>query len=130
MSKPDGRQFYLAGPFRDQGLMKQRRALMTLAGYNVVSSWIDEPATSDLAVSYYYQQSNALKDWQEVKDCDVLVVFPGSGAGHHTEFGIALQLDKQLVVVGKKNNIFHQLPEVVHFDTMDEFLDELGKGNV
>lgn len=40
-----------------------------------------------------------------------------SRGGRHVEFGMALAMDKRLVVVGPRENVFHLLPAVEQFDT-------------
>lgn len=45
--------------------------------------------------------------------------------GTHVEFGIALALEKELWVVGPRENIFHFMDEVVVFDTWEATWGEL-----
>jgi hypothetical protein len=105
--------------------MKQRRSIMQLAGYTVQSAWIDEVCPSDAKASEALMAANAAKDFYECVTCDCMIVFPGKGAGHHTEFGIALALGKTLVVVGEKNNIFHYMDGVLHFYDLDDLMEAL-----
>lgn len=44
----------------------------------------------------------------------------GSGrGGRHVELGYALALDKSIWLVGRREHIFHSLPQVKHFDSWD-----------
>jgi len=112
---------YLGAPFGDQGRMKQYRAALQKLGYQVRACWIDEPAKGDFAVDGNYLRRCAEKDVLDLWDATHFVVFPGHGAGHHTEFGLALARGIKLIVVGKKNNIFHYIKEVVHYETEGDF---------
>lgn len=42
--------------------------------------------------------------------------------GRHVEFGLALALAKVVEVIGPSENIFHLLPDVVHFASFEDWL--------
>jgi nucleoside 2-deoxyribosyltransferase len=54
------------------------------------------------------------------QDCDDKI--PG---GMHVEFGYAMARGLRLVVVGPRMNVFHYLPDVIHYDTIDAFLADI-----
>ena len=64
----------------------------------------------------------AAEDWADVMAADVMVNFteqPRSGSsrgGRHVEFGAALAAGKRCIVVGPRENVFHCLPQVEHYD--------------
>ena len=130
MRKPN---IYLAGPFGTKIEMRQRRSALLARGFTVNARWIDEdqftsdskPSDVGEAPSADYLRQYAEIDLADAKACDWFVVFPGQGAGHHTELGVALALNKPIIVIGPKNNIFHYLPDVYHLDTWADFLTEL-----
>jgi hypothetical protein len=67
----------------------------------------------------------AKADIEDIAQADVVVSFtsPGQGqGGRHVEFGISIALDKQVVLVGPREHVFHALPQVIQFDTTDELI--------
>jgi hypothetical protein len=69
----------------------------------------------------------AVIDQEDVLAADTLVCFaetPGEGGngGRHVELGMALALGKQVIVVGRREHIFHRLPEVTVVESWPEAL--------
>lgn len=48
-----------------------------------------------------------------------------SRGGRHVEYGIALALEKAVIVVGPQENIFHLLPQVEHYPDWPAYLEAL-----
>lgn len=116
-------KIYLAAPFNQKEVMRQYRATFLQLGYPVTSSWIDEPCLSDdLAPSDYYLASAAQRNLADMDEADILVVFPGQGAGHHTELGYMLAFQKLIIVAGNRNNVFHYIPTVLHVPDLEAVL--------
>lgn len=86
----------------------------------------DDERQDDEAIAF--RQMCANDDWEDLARADVIVAFsepPRSNAsrgGRHVEFGIALALQKRVVVVGPRENVFHCLPQVAVVRTFDEAL--------
>ena len=79
-------------------------------------------------------QPFALDDLEDLFRADMLIAFsetPRSGltnrGGRHVEFGAALAWDKQIIVVGPRENVFHTLPQVRHFWLWMEALTALAQ---
>lgn len=70
----------------------------------------------------------AQDDWEDVTLADLVISFtepPRSNAGRggrHVEYGIALGMNKFVIVIGHRENIFHWLPQVAFFKTWQEAL--------
>jgi len=66
-------------------------------------------------------------DVADVSQADILIFFsepPDSHSkrgGRHVEYGMALALQKKIIVIGDRENVFHCLPQVIRFDTWDDF---------
>ncbi|OWK34085.1 hypothetical protein [Sphingomonas dokdonensis] len=45
--------------------------------------------------------------------------------GRHVEFGIAVALGHRLTIIGPRETVFHHLPSVEHFETIEQFLASL-----
>lgn len=80
------------------------------------------------------RETHALQDWQDLRAADVVVAFTedpdgppiSSRGGRHVEFGIAMEMDKNLCVVGYRENIWHFLSAVKFFESQWEFLTVRG----
>lgn len=89
------------------------------AGFTITADWIYglEP-DEDWEI--------ALKDKADVERSDVLIAFTeseetprASRGGRHVELGIALALDKRVLVIGPRENVFCHLPQVAHLPEWD-----------
>lgn len=104
-------QVYIAAPYptREQAIALMHR--LEAEGFGVTSTWLRED--DELADKY------AQLDLDDIGRCDALVLmnpeeWKNSGTGgRHVEFGWALGLNKHVVVVGERSNIFHYLDDVV-----------------
>lgn len=73
----------------------------------------------------------AQDDWEDVTSANLVISFtepPRSSAsrgGRHVEFGIALGLNKPVIVVGYRENIFHWLPSVSFFENFNQALKHI-----
>jgi hypothetical protein len=93
-------------------------------GHVVTSRWLAGLGREDA--------DNARYDLTDVVVADALVLFaeaPNRSApfrgGRHVEFGYALRAGKTMFIVGPRENIFHELPDVRRFSDADELLDFL-----
>lgn len=124
---------YLAAPFGRKLEMREKRDELWKLKQEVRARWIDEdiftsdttPSSVGEAPSSEYLGTYAEIDFEDAKGCNTFIVFPGVGAGHHTEMGVALRQGSQVIVIGQKNNIFHYLPWVEHYATWENFLENL-----
>lgn len=142
---------YLAARYSRRRELCVYRDMLIAAGHEVPARWLngehqisdsgqpigeagealvegDDGAATDQAAML--RQQFALEDVQDVRDCDVLVAFtepPRSGAsrgGRHVELGLALGLQKRVIICGPRENIFCWLPGVVHVATPRDVLAE------
>jgi hypothetical protein len=102
---------YIAAPYpiRDRAVALMQR--LEAEGFGVTSTWLRED--DELADKY------AQLDLDDIGRSDALVLMnpdewknAGTG-GRHVEMGFALGLNRHVVVVGERSNIFHYLDEVV-----------------
>lgn len=124
--------------------MREVRARLEVAGYDVNSRWIDPApefvdrdftveAMNDSPTSVIAASVHARRDLLDIATCDAFVVFTGrvTKGGRHVELGYALGLLEcsgirpAVILVGKRENIFHCLPTVACVDNVDEMLNKL-----
>ena len=126
---------YLAARYSLKEQMRAYAAELRAEGIEVTSRWLDEAYSSntydDGKVPYNELVMFARVDLQDVEDADVLVFFaedpenqPRRG-GRHVEFGYALAENKTILVVGPIENIFHNLPEITHFENFEQVKNTL-----
>ena len=101
---------YIAAPYELRPVAMAARRAFVLAGVEVVARWLDAQAQdSDL---------EARKDLEDITADDTLVALNpsewarlGTG-GRHVELGFALALQKRIVLVGARTNVFHQHSDI------------------
>ena len=123
-------KIYLASQYRTKTQIKGYTRQLQDLGFTVTSTWVNEPHKPTLELpdlSPGDLRRLASRDLQEIRACDLLVLFTVSPlkatkrGGRHTEFGYALGLNKRMVICGPCENIFHYLPNVGRFDTFADF---------
>jgi hypothetical protein len=110
--------------------MREYADLLKADGHEITASWVyggEEGLTFE---------DIATVDLNDISQADTLVHFtepygsynPGGGA--HTEYGFAAALGLDLIVVGQRQQVFHWLPETIHFPDFVSFRHYLkGKKN-
>ncbi len=124
--------FYLAARYSRQAEMSLVADLLRAKGSAVTSRWLeeDEPEETQFleGPDRWYLQT-AQNDLVDILRSDTLVFFaedPRVGVprgGRHFECGFAYASGKRIVVVGGKENIFHYLPDITHYSSLDEFIE-------
>lgn len=115
-------KIYLAAAYERADEMRGVRDVLEAIGYKVTSRWIDlHEGAVPVAVGGDRLNSNpgmyvryADADIADLRAADVVISFlgvPGRG-GHHIEFGLAVAWSKTLIVVGRRECVFHALPGV------------------
>lgn len=121
---------YLAARFSRKAEMRAVAERLEARGtYQVVSRWIDGHECADADCTVAELARFAAEDREDIYAADGLIAFtetPDSGyqsGGRHVEFGIALERDLWVAIIGPPENIFHYLDLAVeHFDSLDQFL--------
>lgn len=112
---------YLSARFERRDELNGYRSELEAAGVEVTSRWLTDP-TPELTDEAW--RLLATKDVEDIRRADGLVLFaePGrpGGGGRHVEFGVALGLEKRMVVVGEAENLFHSLDVVELVATWEE----------
>lgn len=124
---------YLAAPYSWKEQMQAYREELSAMNVEVTSRWLDEPHKSttqigDLAREEF--QKYAIQDINDVRYADILVFFTDPTktivrGGRHVEFGVALERDMEIYVLGSEENIFHYLPSVTHFENWEQIKNAL-----
>jgi nucleoside 2-deoxyribosyltransferase len=120
--------YYLAAKYAYRTRAQMVAHHITKAGHQVCATWLIDlhDGTSQEA-----QASYAALDLRDIEQADTLVLLqfpcadPEPSTGRHIEYGYALAKGKAIILVGPRTSVFHWLPFVQHFSTLDAFLDSL-----
>lgn len=122
---------YIAARYGRKNEVAEIAARLREAGMIVTSTWHLEPYDSTVQLGEC-QSSDlrifAMRDLMELKIADRLLFISESDqthnrrGGRHVEFGYALAAGIPISVVGPKENIFHYLDRLWHFESLDDFL--------
>lgn len=123
-SHPRPVKVYLAALFSRREEMEERASELRSLGYVCNAKWVfggEEGLT---------RAEIAEVDLEDIRDCDTLVVFthprgtPLPGGGRHFETGYAFALGKPVVVVGDREHIFLDHPDVTVYPDWDSLLKD------
>src|SRR5271166_2519107 len=116
---------YLAARFERQHEMRCYAEQLRAEGIEVVSTWLEFDSPSLDGFSGIATERRALQAMlcvQQLVTTNVVAVFsdvphaPDSHGNKHVEMGAALALGKRVLLCGKPENNFHELPDVERFD--------------
>jgi nucleoside 2-deoxyribosyltransferase len=118
---------YLAARFSRLPELLGYKAELEAAGIAVTSRWLlgghEWVGTADEDIPVEHNAKFAAEDIEDLMAADVVVCFtepPRSGparGGRHVEFGYALAMNKQVLCVGHRENVFYCLPQVAYAST-------------
>jgi hypothetical protein len=126
-------KIYLAARYSRRDEMKGVASRLRGMGHIVTSRWLDtdweitERGSSAAPAAYREQYSRF--DMDDVQSADCMISFteePRKGdsrGGRHVEFGMAVAWNKDLVVVGHRENLFHHLPGVDFYEDTESMLN-------
>jgi hypothetical protein len=119
-------KLYLASRYDRRVELQELARSIERLGHVVTSRWIAGLGEEDA--------DNARYDLTDIVVADAFVLFtehPDTTAilhgARHVEFGYALRAGKTVFIVGPRENLFHELPEITHFADADELLDFLAR---
>lgn len=107
--------------------MKRYRADLKQMDHQITSRWLDEeeeidPPTGDPRAAKY-----AYYDMEDIFSSDAIICFTEeanskySRGGRHVEFGLAIASNKELFVIGPRENIFYHIRSVHHYTDWNDF---------
>lgn len=123
---------YLAARYPRRKELKSLVPLLREKNITVRSRWLDETLPLDASLNDVSPATSwkfAAIDLDDIEASDTFVLFsedPNIGyprGGRHFETGFALSKGKRVIVIGPAENVFHFLPEVIHYSTVEDFLE-------
>ena len=123
---------YLAAQYARRDELRGYKERLEKVGISVTSRWLEEqePLNSQMGqhTKEFYIETATI-DLEDVDKADVVIFFsenPLVGVprgGRHVEFGYALGKNKPIHVVGPRENIFHYIDKVYHYDDLDKLIN-------
>lgn len=126
-------KIYIAARFSRRPECNELAHKLMALGHTITSRWV-KPDSDHVAPTGLSQQAAdkerqrfAVEDLEDVIACDAMVSLMeeprnNSRGGRHVEFGIAVGLNKMLFVIGPRETVFHHLPQLAHYETVEAFL--------
>jgi hypothetical protein len=123
-------KWYVASSSKNFEEVKAARAILKLY-YQIITHEWDKINESDLIKKCNVCVVNGAKDTNGVKDCDIFLLLNHPAAcGALSELGMALALDKQVVVYdaftsGYPDNIFFYDKRIIFIESLDDIISVL-----
>lgn len=126
---------YIAAAYGRREEMAQIAQPLVDAGHEITSRWL--AGHHDKAPDGVELDSDAHWRWcaeddiADLRAAEVCVSVLGGGnrsrGGRHVEFGLAFALGKRLIILGvpSRENVFHTLPGVEHYQSIAEVIEAL-----
>ena len=105
---------YLAAPFIDQEVTRQRRQELISIGIEVTSRWLDEDSSLPQEHGERFSSCAAI-DLEDINAADYFVVSGENVSrtgGKHFETGFAFANGKNIILFESRENVFHSLPQI------------------
>lgn len=126
---------YLASRYSRNEEMRDHADQLEQLGIHVRARWIKGNHSADHLegeARFLASQKFAIEDYEDVCSADFLILFSDpprttTRGGKNVEFGVALGQNKPIFIVGPRENVFHDLPQVTRFDTWEELYEMLKK---
>lgn len=122
LPEPVALKVYLAAVFALRSEMERVADRLKTHGFEITSRWVYD------GESGWTQEQAAIYDLEDVDAADAVVSFTyprgtlTSGGGRHVEFGYGLAKGKKLILIGARENVFHEFPGVELYPTLDAWL--------
>lgn len=124
---------YLAAAFHRKHEMAVVASELRAMGIEVTSRWLDDIIRPDTTSLDDFREQNAIMDAVDVLAAEKLIRFADNEemsfplvksslatGSRMFEFGLAWSNKKECITVGGHQCIFDWLPNIVHFDTIDQ----------
>jgi hypothetical protein len=114
-------RIYIAARFSRRPEANALARALQKKGHVITSRWVKPD--SDHVVATGLSQQAADSERRRFAIEDVEEPRSNSRGGRHVEFGMAVALKHRLTIIGPRETVFHHLPEVEYFGTVEEFLN-------
>lgn len=123
----DTLKVYLAGPWKHKVQMAEEKKKFQSVGFDVISTWTELGLDNQEDYDASCKESEALRDMAQIRDADVMVIYNlDKSEGKATELGMALILNKPVILVGeRKGNVFYHVSSVIQVKSTTEAIQRM-----
>lgn len=129
-------KIYIAARFSRRPEAHALAKALIAKGHSITSRWVKPDSDHVTPTGLSAQAADAertrfaVEDLEDVRAADCVVSLmesprSNSRGGRHVEFGIGLGFGHRQVVIGPRETVFHHLPEIEHFESVEEFLGSI-----
>lgn len=122
-------RIYLGARFLRRDELRLYAHKLTKLGYTITSRWLGG-SHQMTPYSEIENQQYAEEDVDDLNSADMCIFFMeqprelnDSRGGRHVELGMAIALNKYIVLIGPRENVFCYLPQIEHYDTFEDFVN-------
>ena len=117
---------YLAAQYQRRGELQMYAEKLGTLGIEVTSRWLNGDHEG------LPWEKCAVDDVEDVTAADTIISFTNSDyrysrGGRHVEFGMGVITKARLILVGRAENVFHELPQVEQYKTWNLCFKQLEK---
>jgi len=124
---------YLAARFSRRAELAGYAEILRSSGIEVTSRWLggNHQIPKDGEVDGFEARRFAREDIEDLLAADTVVCFtepdgtPHTRGGRHVEFGLALGVGKQVILIGPRENVFYWLPAVWRYKDFWNWFEEV-----
>lgn len=128
-------KFYLAARYSRRDELREHKLLLEEYGVEITSRWLDEKEPLDSQMGQHttdFYIATATIDLEDIDRADAVIFFgenPREGivrGGRHFEHGYAYAKGKKMFCIAWKENVFHYLPFMEHFESVNDLIKRKG----
>lgn len=119
-------KIYIAARYDRRIELLELKAMLEDRGHTVTSTWLSGIGET------WTREECATCDIYDIAIADVLISIaenPNSGTynsgGRHVELGYALAVNKRCIIVGHRENVFHHLPHIEFYESIEEMIAKI-----
>jgi nucleoside 2-deoxyribosyltransferase len=123
---------YVAASYLDKSKARELMKAFEPRGHTITHDWTNDGNNKDdWEIPIEKRSLCAINDIGGIRRANVLVIFGPGRRGTHTEMGIALALQKPIIMIQAQepHGVFYSHPSVVHVSSVDkalELVDNMG----
>ena len=125
-------RIYIAARFSRRHECNALAQFLKSLGHTITSRWVLPDTDHVVPVGMSEQAADAerqrfaMEDFEDVKAADWCISLTevprnNSRGGRHVEFGMAIALGQVLTIIGPRETVFHHLPDVAQYETVEDF---------
>lgn len=123
---------YLAANFNRHPELREYAKLLSEQGHINTASWIYVNQNDPSETFHKERWEYAENDMADIRETDILVCFSETDGGRarggkHFETGYAVAIGLEIIIVGSKEIIFHELPGITVVESFNEALEIIDK---